>query len=343
MIEVSVAILNYNGLHYIKQFLPGLERNIPVNSEIVIIDNASTDGSIAWLEKEKPRIKTIKLDQNYGFAGGYNKGLEQIESPYYLLLNSDVEIDSDFITPLYELLKAHNDIAAIQPKIRAQKNKSVFEYAGASGGMIDYLSYPFCRGRIFDTCEKDEGQYDDVVEIFWASGAAFLVKADLYKKFGGFDASYFAHMEEIDLCWRFKNAGYKIMVEPNAVVYHVGGGTLDYQNPRKTFLNFRNALRTIIKNQSANKLLWIFPLRLFLDGVAALKFLLNGEFSNIWSIVKAHWSTFFSIGRLLKSRKLVKKLRLENQIANAPNENGIYKKSIIWQYFIKKIKKFNKL
>ncbi len=343
MIEVSVAILNYNGLHFLKQFLPGLIRILPASSEVVIIDNASTDDSISWLKNEHSKVKLIPLDKNYGFAGGYNKGLEKLNTPYYLLLNSDVEVDVDFISPLLDKIKSQTNIAAVQPKILSQDQKDSFEYAGAAGGMIDYMGYPFCRGRIFDHCEKDFGQYDDAIEVFWASGAAFLVKADLFKKFGGFDAAYFAHMEEIDLCWRFKNAGYAIMVEPSSVVYHVGGGTLDYQNPRKTYLNFRNALHTIIKNQTSSKLLWILPTRLILDGLAGLRFLSRGAFSNLWSIIKAHWSTFFSIGSLIKSRKKIKAIRIENQISTEANEAGVFKKSIIWQYFIKKKNNFNQL
>jgi len=343
MIEVSVAILNYNGLSYLQKFLPGLIKNLPSCSEVVLIDNASSDNSVSWLKSEHPTIRLIELEENYGYAGGYNKGLEKLDSDYFLLLNSDVEIDSDFISPLLTKIKSDKRIVSVQPKILAQKQKDTFEYAGASGGMMDYLGYPFCRGRIFDHCEKDRAQYDDAIEIFWASGAAFLVKAELFKRFGGFDVDYFAHMEEIDLCWRFKNAGYIVMVEPISTVYHVGGGTLDYQNPKKTFLNFRNALHTILKNQGGLKLIWAFPFRLMLDGVAGFRFLLQGEFSNFWAIVKAHWSTFFALAKILRKRKKIENIRLEHNISDKPNLTGLFNKSIIWQYFIKKNKTYNQL
>lgn len=343
MKEVAVAILNFNGLKYLKKFLAGIIQHLPSNAELVIIDNKSSDASLDWLRQEHPELTLICLEENHGFAKGYNKGLFKLGHPYFLLLNSDIEVKEDFFSPLLSLMKSDEQIAAIQPKILSQERPEYFEYAGAAGGLKDFLGYTFCRGRIFDHCEKDDAQYDQTAEIFWASGAAFLIKADLFKKFKGFDADYFAHMEEIDLCWRLKNASYKIMVEPKSRVFHVGGGTLNYGNPRKTFLNFRNNLRTLIKNEKGAKLIWLFPLRLILDGLAALQFLSKGQWRDLLAIFKAHWAVFLGIPGLLKKRKEVKKLRDDFAYAPQARLMDVHQKSIIWQYFIKGINKFSDL
>ncbi len=342
MKEVAIVILNYNGITYLKTFLPGLKKYLPASAAIIIADNQSTDESTAWLKVEHPEIELIELSQNFGFAKGYNEALKQIDYPYFLLLNSDVEVKEDFVSPLLQLIKTSESIAAVQPKILSQAEPAFFEYAGACGGMKDYLGYTFCRGRIFDFCEKDQGQYEDQKEIFWASGAAFLIKADLYKIFGGFDEDFFAHMEEIDLCWRLKNAGYKIMVEPSSIVYHVGGGTLNYGNPRKTFLNFRNNLRTLVKNEKGSKLIWLFPTRLVLDGLAGLQFLFKGQVKHLFAIIKAHWAVFFEFPYLLKKRKANKAIIKQISIGEK-RLRDVYSKSIIWQYFVKGIKKYNRL
>lgn len=343
MIEVALVILNYNGLNYLQKFIPGILEHLPPQAKLIVADNKSSDDSLKWLRTNHPQIELIELKENHGFAKGYNLALAQLDHPYYLLLNSDVEVKEDFISPLLALLKSDDQIAAVQPKILSQAQPDFFEYAGASGGMKDYLAYTFCRGRIFDHCEKDTGQYEDSKEIFWASGAAFLIKSNLFRSFGGFDPDYFAHMEEIDLCWRLKNGGFKIMVEPSSKVYHVGGGTLNYSNPRKTYLNFRNSLRTIIKNEKTGKLWWLFPMRLFLDGLAALQFLSKGKIKDIFAIIRAHWNVFTGLGTLSRKRKENKRLLEKFAFSKEANLNDVYEKSIIWQYYIKGKKKYPEL
>ena len=340
---VSVVILNYNGLDYLKEFLPTVLKSTYSNLKIYVADNGSTDGSIGLLLKEFSSVKILNLKENHGFAKGYNVALEQIESEYFILLNSDVEVSPNWIEPVIELMEKDKTIGAAQPKILSWKNKDTFEYAGAAGGWIDNLGYPFCRGRIFDAVEKDTGQYDSVEEIFWASGAAFFVRAKLYHDLGGFDPDYFAHAEEIDLCWRIKRAGYKIIAVPKSKVYHVGGGTLDYLNPQKTYLNFRNTLFTILKNESRSKLLWLIPLRLILDGVAAGLFLVQGKWTHIKSILRAH-GAFYKTYRTMKKKKTMYNERIQKiSISNIPNTAGIYPKSMVWQFYIKRIKYFRQL
>jgi GT2 family glycosyltransferase len=337
---VSVVILNYNGKKHLAQFLPSvLASNYP-NFDVIIADNASSDDSLEFLRTHYPTLQVITLPQNYGFAEGYNQALKQIKSAYYILLNSDVEVQPDWISPLIAVMQQDRTIAATQPKILAFHDKSKFEHAGAAGGWIDSLAYPFCRGRIFDEVETDEGQYDDCTEIFWASGAALCIRGDLFHQIGGFDGDYFAHMEEIDLCWRLKRAGYKIMVEPKAVVYHVGGGTLDYSSPFKVFLNFRNSLFTILKNESWVKLSWFLLFRFCLDGLSGILYLSKKQYYLTWQIIRAHFAFYGSFFKMLQKRRMYDEKIATIRIAEN-NKSAIYSQSIVFQYFIKKIRRFS--
>lgn len=282
------------------------------------------------------------MNKNYGFTGGYNKGLDQIEANYFVILNSDVEIKESWIEPIVKVMEANSKIAACQPKIKSLKKQGHFEYAGAAGGWMDNLGYPFCRGRILDFAEKDKGQYDEPQEIFWATGAAMICKAQLFKNMGGFDESYFAHMEEIDLCWRMKNAGYTIMAFPKVAVFHLGGGTLQYDSPNKIYFNFRNNLFTLFKNEKILKLIWLIPLRLILDGVAGIQFISKGKFRLCMNIIYAHLSFYKFIFRTISKRK-------DNQIlinqfrVGPPTNEGKFKGSIILNYFFKGNKTWNQL
>lgn len=341
--SVAIVILNYNGVDFLKKFLPSVLKSDYENLSIHVADNGSSDTSIPFLKTTFSEVEIIDLEDNHGFAKGYNLALEQVEADYLVLLNSDVEVTQNWINPIIELMERDKTIGACQPKIKSYHDKEYFEYAGASGGWIDRLGYPFCRGRIFDKLEKDQGQYNTTSEIFWASGAAFFVRGKLFKALGGFDPDYFAHAEEIDLCWRIKRAGFKIMVRPRSVVYHVGGGTLDYLNPRKTYLNFRNTLFTILKNESKRKLFWLIPTRLILDGIAGGLFLVQGKFSHIKSILQAHLSFYRSFFAMLKKRKMYNEKIQKISISNIPNKVGMYQKSMVWQYYIKKVKFFKNL
>ncbi len=340
MPTVAVVILNYNGKHHLERFLPSVVQSSE-NADIWIADNGSTDDSILFVKNNYPEINRIELPENYGFAAGYNQALKQVSADYYILLNSDVETTADWIKPIIQYMEADKSIAAAQPKI-LNINKSTFDHAGGAGGWIDKLGYPFCRGRILDNREKDAGQYDEVQEIFWASGAAMFIRAELYHKAGGLDGNFFAHMEEIDLCWRLKRAGYKVMAYPESVVYHIGGGTLNTQNPRKTYLNFRNSLITLAKNEPVSRLLWLIPTRLVLDGIAGVRFLTQGKFLHIWAIIKSHFHCYFHIGSILKRRKQAKQAVQEIRIGEA-NQKGRFDGSIIWNYFARKKKTFGEL
>lgn len=342
-VNAAVVILNYNGKNYLEKFLNSVRESTYDNLDIYVADNGSSDQSLEWLKEHAPEIKRIDLKRNYGYAEGYNRALRQIDSDYYILLNSDLEVQPGWIDPVIALLEEDRATAACQPKILSYADKSSFEYAGAAGGWIDYLGYPFCRGRIFDFTEVDEGQYDDTQEIFWASGAAFFVRAKLFHQIGGFDPDYFAHAEEIDLCWRLKRAGYKIQVVPESVVYHLGGGTLNYQAPNKTYLNFRNTLYTIWKNESASKLSWLIPLRLVLDGVAGGLFLFQGKFTHIKAIFRAHWTFFPNIRRLTRKREYYTALIEKSSRELPPNRQGRYPGSIIWQYYALGKKRFSSI
>lgn len=330
---VSVAILNYNTKHYLEEFLPSVSYSSKEEFETVLIDNGSTDSSVKYVSDWFPEVKLIEFSKNYGFAEAYNRALGQIHSKYVAILNSDVMVTEDWLDPLVNFLEDHPDYAAVMPKILSLEDKEYFEYAGASGGYIDSLAYPFCRGRIFDHIEKDTGQYDTPQDIFWASGAALLIRKDLFISLLGFDKDFFAHQEEIDLCWRISNAGYSIAVIPESYVYHLGGGTLDYSDVRKVYLNFRNSLFTLFKNDQALSLIWKIPARLILDGIAGIRFVLLGKFKSCLAIIEAHFSFYRNFFHLMKKRMDVKKAVEEYAIA-APQIKGKLKSSIIFYYYI---------
>lgn len=330
--SVAVIILNWNGRKYLEQFLPSVVNSSYKNFKVVIADNASTDDSLLFLQQNYSQIEIIVNSSNEGFAKGYNSALKKVQSDYYVLLNSDVEVTPGWIEPVIELMEADAGIAACQPKLLAYHNKKQFEYAGACGGWIDALGYPFARGRVFENCETDQGQYDTAQECFWASGAALFVKSKVYHELGGLDEFFFAHQEEIDLCWRMKLSGYKIFVQPASVVYHVGGGTLPKGNSKKTYLNFRNNLLMLYKNLSPAERIKIIPFRFFLDGVAAWKALFAGDGGYFVAIVKAHLHVIRWILFEQKESLFVK---------NKKNISaGVYKGSIVWDHFIKKKKTF---
>ncbi len=335
---VSIVILNWNGKAYLKQFLPLVIRytNLP-GAEIVIADNGSTDDSVNYLKKEWPDIRIIVLDTNYGFSGGYNRALEQLDSTYFLLLNSDIEVTPGWLEPMLKQMEIGSHVAACSPKIKDFNNRSHFEYAGAAGGFIDKYGYPFCRGRIFDHLEEDLGQYDDPLEVFWGSGACLLIRSDLYRKEGGLDEGFFAHMEEIDLCWRLKRKGYEIHYVPGSTIYHVGGGTLDRGNPMKTFLNFRNNLLLLHKNLPASISKRIILQRMVLDTVSAVRFLLNGAFKDFRAVFRAHFAYYG-----MKHTYGTRSQRIEFQ-KNDVIVTGIYPRSIVADFFLKGKKKFDQL
>ncbi len=332
MSETAVVILNYNGVVFLKKYLPTVIR-YSKDAAIVVADNASTDESVEFMKREFPQIRLLENRENAGFAGGYNWALSQVESDYYVLLNSDIEVTPNWLQPVINLMESDETIAACQPKVRSIFQKDYFEYAGASGGFIDQWGYPFCRGRIFEDIEKDHGQYDDVREVFWATGACLFVRADIFHLLGGLDEDFFAHMEEIDFCWRAKNKGFKIMVQPASVVFHVGGGTLPKSSARKTYLNFRNNFMLLYKNLPQNRLWKVFAVRLFLDGLAGIRFLMQGNFQDIIAIIKAHFYFYGHLGVLKQKR-----VRLEQK-----QVSDIYRGSLIFAHFFKGLKAFSTL
>ena len=335
MDKAAVVILNWNGKEFLQKFLPSVVSNSKNEGiKIWVADNGSADDSIKFLEKEYPELGLIKLDKNYGFAGGYNKALKQIDAEYYMILNSDVEVTEGWLIPLIELMDSDKTIAACMPKLKAYNQKENFEYAGAAGGFIDKYGFPFCRGRILDKIEKDTGQFNNRTEIFWATGAAILVRAKLFHEQNGFDEDFFAHMEEIDLCWRLKNADYKIMYEPASVVYHVGGGTLPNNSSFKLYLNFRNSLFMLYKNLSHTELNSILFKRKLFDGLAAVKFLLSLQFGNFMAVAKAHKDFYKSISSLK-----AKRLQLEDK-RKRDKHSQIYPKSLVIAFFVKGKKLF---
>ncbi|MDQ7950054.1 MAG: glycosyltransferase family 2 protein [Pedobacter sp.] len=333
--SVAVVILNWNGRSMLEKFMPSIVRSAYPNLSLVVGDNASTDSSISFLKEHYPQVKLIVNEENYGFAGGYNRVLSQIEADYFVLLNSDVEVPENWIMPVIQLMESDPMIAAAQPKIKAQAYPLYFEYAGAAGGFIDLYGYPFCRGRIFDTVEKDSGQYDQDCDIFWASGAAFFIKSPKWKEVGGLDADLFAHMEEIDLCWRLKNLGYRIVCCTAAEVLHVGGGTLNAINPYKTYLNFRNNLIIMQKNLPKMEAYWRIFWRMWLDLAAMFHFLFQGKPKFFMAISKGHQHFIGQLFRTAKKRGL-------QQVA-FKKMTGVYRGSMVWTYFIKKIRKFSGL
>ncbi len=337
--SVAIVVLNYNGEQYLKKFLPSVVAHTPPYAKIYVIDNGSTDGSIKLLATNFPSVNIIKLDENYGYAGGYNLGLLEIKADYFYLINSDIEVKERWLQPLYDACQADPKIAACQPKILSYNEPDKFEYAGGAGGFIDKTFYPFCMGRLLNDIEIDRGQYDIPKEIFWASGAALFIRANIFEKLGGFDASYFAHQEEIDLCWRIKRAGYKIVSCPQAIVYHLGGGTLTYESPRKTFLNFKNNLTTIYKNIPILKFLLLLPLRLLLDSAASFNYFIKGQGKNALQVLKAYIAFILSIGEIRATKKLDDK-RISKIVIGEPNLTGHYRGSILVDYYFLKRKTF---
>jgi len=334
----AVVILNWNGEKYLEQFLPILIENTKLSgSEIIIADNASTDSSLLILQEKFPSIRTVVLDKNYGFAGGYNKALAQIEADYYVLLNSDVEVMPNWLEPLITYMDKHADVAACQPKIRSYFNRKYFEHAGAAGGYIDRFGFPFCRGRILGTAEEDKGQYDNITDVFWATGACLLVRSKTFWNVGGLDDDFFAHMEEIDLCWRLKSRGYRIVCIPESTVFHVGGGTLNVENPYKTYLNFRNNLLMLYKNLPAKLLKDTMFWRMIFDYIAAIQLFVTGKPKNAISVFKAR-SDFKRMQPNFEEK------RKQNILySTSDNYSDILQKSIVIEYFLKGKKTFDSL
>ena len=334
MNQIAIVILNWNGRDFLEKFLPNVLR-YSGDARIIVADNASTDDSVSFLKENFPTVELVVNDANGGFAKGYNDALKKIESPFYLLLNSDVEVTENWLNPLYEVMK-DGTVAGCQPKVLSYQNKNQFEHAGASGGFLDHNYYPFCRGRIFETTELDTNQYDHEIEVFWTSGACMLIRSELFHQVGGFDEDFFAHMEEIDMCWRIKRLGHAFKVVPSSKVYHVGGGTLSYFSPKKTFLNFRNSLFMITKNHEGILFFKLFY-RFVLDGLAAFLFLLSGKPQHFLAVFNAHRSFYGKMNTMLKRRKLLK------ESSTQFNETGLYHGSILWAKYFKKITAFNKL
>ncbi len=333
----AVVILNWNGRAFLEKFLPSVTTHT-AGAQIVLADNASTDDSVEFVKQKHPSVKIIQNKSNGGFAKGYNEALKFVDAEYYVLLNSDIEVPENWLWPVIEFMESHKDVAACQPKILDYSDKNKFEYAGACGGFMDKYGYPFCRGRIFNELETDHGQYDDIMEVFWATGACMFVRSSVFKEVGGFDEDYFAHMEEIDLCWRMKNQGHKIYVYPQSRIFHVGGGTLNKVNPRKTFLNFRNNLITLTKNYFGGFLFFKIFFRLILDGIAGVKFLTEGNFKHTLAIIKAHWAFYFSLGKTLRKRR---EQRRKNNFH--PTKTGILNGNIVFLHYLKKVKKFSEI
>lgn len=336
-IKVAVVILNWNGKKFLKEFLPAVIACNTFYSKIFLADNASTDDSVAYVRENFPTIEIIQNTSNGGFAKGYNDALKQVDAEYYVLLNSDVEVTAGWMDSVIQLMNDDPLIAACQPKIKSFQDKKMFEYAGAAGGFIDKYGYAFCRGRILERLEIDAGQYDDVREIFWATGACLFIRAECYHKVHGFDEDFFAHMEEIDLCWRLKNIGYKIMYCPNSTVYHVGGGTLNKSNAKKTYLNFRNNLILLCKNHSSQYLIAKMFLRLILDGIAAFKFLLQGEFKHFAAVFRAHQSFYRTLPTTLKKRK--ESLKQIKHYATT----AVYLHCIVFDFYLRGKKTFKQI
>jgi hypothetical protein len=338
MMKVSIVILNYNGQKLLAQFLPSvLAFSLQPNVEIIVADNGSTDDSIAFLEKYYASIHLIKLDKNYGFAGGYNHALKQVKSDYFLLLNSDVQVTENWLSPLINQMDEHLEIAACQPKILSLAQPKKFEHAGACGGFIDKYGYPFCRGRVFTTLEQDNGQYETITDIFWASGACLFIRSSLFFEMGGFDDTFFAHMEEIDLCWRLKNRGYRIVCVPQSTIYHVGGGSLDSKNVRKTYLNFRNNWLMLYKNMTDKELRPIYFFRFFFDYIAAFQMIVTFQRGHAYQVWKARHDF-----KMMRPQYAAQ--RIENQkkkTITAPT--GILNRSLVLAYHLFRKKQFDQL
>lgn len=335
--RVAVAILNWNGKTFLEKFLPDVIRHSQGQAEVYVIDNKSSDGSLQLLNSSFTSVKVIQNGENYGFARGYNEGLKHIDADCFALLNSDVQVTDNWIKPIVSLLESDAAVAACQPKLLNYNVRDEFEYAGGGGGFIDKWGYPFCRGRMFDSFEKDSGQYNDAREIFWASGACMFIRSKIFFDAGGFDEDFFAHMEEIDLCWRVRNMGFKIMYCSQSTVYHVGAGTLAKMNPRKTFYNFRNNLLLLCKNHAPEFFFLKFLLRGSLDGLAGFKFLFSGQVMHFFAVIRAHFSFYSMLWNTMGKRKQIQKSikRYATQC--------VYRGSVVWQYFAIGKRKFSEL
>jgi len=338
MKKLAIVLLNWNGKTFLERFIPNIKDHSSYQGvELVVIDNASADDSVDYMKTNHPDVRLVLLDKNYGFAGGYNQGLDQIEASYYLLLNTDVEVTEGWLDPLLAWMDKHPDTGVCMPKINAWDDRGSFEYAGAAGGYIDFLGYSFCRGRIFDFIEKDHGQYDDPVSVFWATGACMLIRSELFYQLGGFDPDFFAHMEEIDLCWRVKNFGYNIFCVPQSRVYHIGGGTLPKNNPRKTYLNFRNNLYLLYKNLPDQLLIKTFLTRIVLDWISSFHLLLQGKSGDAKAVLQAHIDFIKQYNQLRAKRKAIR------SYSRLPRHKEIYQKSVVWKFFVQNNKKYSDL
>ena len=334
--RIAVVILNFNGAEMLRAFLPSVVDYSP-EAEVIVADNCSTDASAQVMREEFPAVRYIQLEKNYGFADGYNRALAQVEAEYFLLLNSDVEVTQGWLAPMLEYMDSHPGVAACQPKLLSYKNKKEFEYAGACGGFIDKYGYPYCRGRIFDTVEEDKGQYDSVAELFWATGAALMIRAEDYRAVGGLDGTFFAHMEEIDLCWRLRSRGRGIVCIPQSCVYHVGGATLNKSNPRKTYLNFRNNLLMLYKNLPENELRHVMFVRALLDYVAAFKSLLSGDAAGCRAVLQARRD----FRRIKHDYSDLRRENLEKCVEADVKERTSF--SILWKYYAEGRRLFSEL
>jgi len=324
---VKIVILNWNGIAHLRRYLPSVVAAAPAGAGVVVADNGSTDGSVEMLRQEFPSVEVLQLDRNYGFAGGYNRALKQIEADYYVLLNSDVETPAGWLEPLVACLGRNPDVAAVAPKLLADADRSMFEYAGASGGYVDFLGYPFCRGRMLRTVERDRGQYDDERDVFWVSGAAFCCRAEVFHALGGFDDDFFAHMEEIDLCWRMQIAGWRVRIVPQSAVYHLGGGTLAADSPSKVFFNHRNNIAMLFKCAAPGQRLVVVLVRPWLDLLAALSYLSQGRWSCFCAVFRA-WRDFFRWHRALTvKRRAVKRSRVPHARVH------LFRGSLLLRYF----------
>lgn len=331
--KTAVVILNWNGRNFLEKFLPGVIEHSSNDGTVIIADNASTDGSVEYLENHHPEIRIIKLDRNYGFSGGYNKALGLVKADYYILLNSDIEVTPGWIPPVIGIMEQDPMIAACQPKIRSYHEREKFEYAGAAGGFIDKYGYPFCQGRLFQSIEQDNKQYDQVKEIFWATGACMFLRAEVFHRIGGFDDDFFAHMEEIDFCWRAKNLGYKIIYCPGSTIFHIGGGTLPRKNSQKTYLNIRNNIIMLFKNLESQRLVKVLLARMVLDYAAALKFLIDGGLRDMAAVIRAHYYFLTHLSQLQKKREKIPHVRVSQ----------IYWGNIVLKHFLFRKKTFLQL
>lgn len=335
--DTAVVVLSYNGRDLHKLFFPLLLQEAVGQYDVILVDNACTDDTAAYVAEHFPEVGLVSIAVNRGFANGYAEGLKQIQAKYYVLLSADFEVTPGWFQPLHQLMEKHEDVAACQPKIKYYKDKKMFEYAGAGGGFIDRWGYLFCRGRLFFTLEEDQGQYDNTIEVFWAGGGCMFVRANVYHALGGLDADLYAHMEEVDLCWRMKNAGHRIAYCGSSTVYHIGGSVISYGSPQKLFYNYRNSLVLLLKNLPTGRLMWLMPFRLVLDGISGLRSLLKGEWMEVRTIVRAHWNFFLHVGKWWRKRKEVRRVR------KTDSRSAVYPGSIIVDYFIRKKQRYTEL